>query len=450
MKVSFNTFIYFVMGIFAAVMMAFAWKPSPQKTTQTPPFEPTTTQEVIDAANAFKATLTATQVSTAFLSYSLTDAAKWSNFPVGIYNNRVGIRFSALSATQLAAAKNLIKVASGTGVEGYAEMEGILAADDYLGANGGGSNYTSGNYYIALLGTPALTGTWELYFGGHHLAFANTYKNGAFAGGTPSFRSSEPYTAFVQNGATYEPMAEERTAFAAIYAGLTTAQRTAALLSGSYGDISLGPQKDWQFPTTKLGIKCSELDATQKALVLAAIRTYVADVDTASAAAIMTKYTNEINDTYFGYVGSGGMVTQGDYMRIDGPSVWLEYSTQGGVIIRNYPHPHTVWRDRVSDYGGTGNPTAVKNVDAAVYKMDTAPNPVSNLTTLRFTLPREMSVTIALYDGNGRLVKAIAKGKMLAGANAVTVDLSNLAAGVYTYTLETDNGERAAKQLIKQ
>jgi hypothetical protein len=136
-------------------------------------------------------------------------------------------------------------------------------------------------------------------------------------------------------------------------------------------------------------------------------------------------------------------------MRIDGPSVWLEYSTQGGVIIRNYSHPHTVWRDRVSDYGGTGNPTAVKNVDAAVYKMDTAPNPASNLTTLRFTLPREMSVTIALYDGNGRLVKAIAKGKMLAGANAVTVDLSNLAAGAYTYTLETDNGERAAKQLVK-
>ena len=268
---------------------------------------PSTTQEVIDAANAFKATLSSTQATSCFLDYSLTNAAKWSNFPTGIYGNRVGIKLSALSAAQLTAAKNLLKFASGTGVEGYAEIEGILAADDYLGANGGGADYTAGNYYIALLGTPALTGTWELYFGGHHLAFANTYKNGAFVGGTPSFRSSEPYTSFQQNGGTYEPMAEEKNAFAAIYTGLTAAQRTTATLTGTFRDIILGPQKDWHFPTVKAGLKCSTLDAAQKALVLAGIRTYVADVDAANATAIMTKYTNELNDTYVGFSGSGNI-----------------------------------------------------------------------------------------------------------------------------------------------
>jgi hypothetical protein len=446
----FSTKIQFALaGLIMLSILAFTFRDTPQKTAVMPP-PPQTTQEVIDAANAFKATLSATEAASCFLSYTLADAKKWSNFPINIYANRVGIRMGALSATQLAAAKKLIKVASGSGVEGYNELEAIMAADDYLGANGGGSSYTSGNYYLALLGTPSTTGTWEVYFGGHHLAFANTYKNGNLVGGTPSFRSSEPYTQFTQNGGTWEPMKEERTAFAAIWTGLTAAQKTSATLSGSYNDIALGPQKDWQFPTTKLGLKCSTLDATQKALVLAGIRTYVADIDTASANAIMTKYANELDNTYIGFVGSGNFVTQGDYLRIDGPSVWIEYSTQGGIVIRSYPHPHTVWRDRSSDYGGTGSGVGVKNVDATVYKMESSPNPASNQTTLKFSLPQEMTVKVAIYDLTGRMVKAVSKGKMPSGDNAITVDLNNLAAGVYTYTLETENGERATKSLVKQ
>jgi hypothetical protein len=136
---------------------------------------PLTTQEVIDLAVAFKATLTAAQISTTQFNYSLTDAKKWSNLPDGLFNGRIGIKFSALNATQLAAAKALIRVASGAVVnEGYSELEQMRAADDYLAANGGGSNYGSGQYYLALLGTPSLTGTWELQTGGHHVAFANT------------------------------------------------------------------------------------------------------------------------------------------------------------------------------------------------------------------------------------------------------------------------------------
>ena len=420
------------------------------QTLEVAPPPPSTTQEVIDAANAFKATLTTAQITTAYLDYSFANAVKWSNLPQALSRNRVGIAFSTLSATQLTAAKALVRVASGsTNSEGYAEIEGLLAADDYLGANGGGADYGSGNYYLALLGTPALTGTWELQFGGHHLAVANTYKSGNLVGATPSFRAVEPFASFTSGGATYQPIVQERDAFAAIYTGLTAGQRTSATLSGSFGDLVLTPGKDWQFPTVKSGLVCSSLDAAQKALVLAAIKTYVDDVDTENARTIMTKYTNEINQTYVGFVGTGDMLTRGDYVRIDGPSVWIEYSCQGGIIIRNATHPHSVWRDRTGDYGGTGNPTSLKYVDAATYKMENFPNPVSGLTTLKFTLPQGMSVKIAIYDLTGRLVKAVTKGKMLSGENSITVDLTNLAAGAYTYTLDTENGERAAKRLVK-
>jgi hypothetical protein len=449
MKNLFPKIQFALAGFIALSILAFTFRDEVPKTTLMPP-PPETTQEVIDAANAFKATLTTAQIAACFLDYSLANAAKWSNFPVGIYRNRVGITLGSLSATQLSAAKNLLKAASGNGTEGYAELEGLLAADDNLGAIGGGSDYTAGNYYLALLGTPAATGTWELYFGGHHLAFANTYKAGNLVGGTPSFRGVEPFASFTQNGGTYQPLIQEKDAFAAIFTGLTASQKTSATLSTSFNDIVLGPQKDWQFPTAKVGLKCSNLDATQKALILAGIRTYVADLDTASARAIMTKYTNEIDETYVAFVGTGSMLTQGDYIRIDGPSVWIEYQAQGGIVIRGATHPHSVWRDRTGDYGGSGSGVSVKNVDAAVYKMDSSPNPTTHQTTLKFTLPSDMTVKIALYDGTGRMVKAISKGKMLSGDNALTVDLSNLSSGVYTYTLETESGERAAKRLVKQ
>ena len=136
-------------------------------------------------------------------------------------------------------------------------------------------------------------------------------------------------------------------------------------------------------------------------------------------------------------------------MRIDGPSVWIEYSAQGGIVIRTVTHPHSVWRDRTGDYSGTGNPSSVKSVDATVYKMDNFPNPTSSLTTLTFTLPQEMAVKIAIYDMTGRMVKAVSKGKMPSGENSLTVDLSHLASGVYNYTLENENGERATKRLVK-
>ncbi len=451
MTVHFTKTKLLLMVLCALTIMAFTFKEAPQKAVHVaPPISPSTTQEVIDAANAFKATLSAAQITTAYLDYSFANAVKWSNLPQALSRNRVGIAFSTLSATQLAAAKLLIKAASGsTGTEGYAEIEGLLAADDYLGVNGGGTDYGSGNYYLALLGTPALMGTWELQFGGHHLAFANTYKNGNLVGATPSFRAVEPFASFTSGGSTYQPILQERDAFAAIYTSLTAAQRTSATLSGSFGDLVLTPGKDWQFPTTKSGLVCSGLDATQKALVLAAIKTYVDDIDTQNAATIMTKYTNELNQTYVGFAGTGTMATQGDYVRIDGPSVWIEYSTQGGIIIRNTPHPHSVWRDRTGDYGGTGNPTGVKSVDATVYKMANYPNPTSGLVTLKFTLPQEMTIKIAIYDMTGRMVKAVSKGKMPSGDNNLIVDVSNLAAGVYSYTLENENGERATNRLVK-
>jgi Protein of unknown function (DUF3500)/Secretion system C-terminal sorting domain len=411
---------------------------------------PSTTQEIVQLAVAFKATLNASQLATAQLTYSLANAQKWSNLPV-TFVPRIGIRFGDLSAAQLTAAKALIKAATGTGAnEGYAELEQLWAADEYLGANGGGTTYSAGQYYLAFLGEPSMTGTWELQTGGHHVAVANTYKDGVLVGATPSFRAVEPFAPFASGANTYEPIRQERDALAAMLNGLTVAQQTTAKIATNFTDILLGPGKDWQFPSTKVGLQVSTLDAAQKTLVLNAIKTYVLDIDDVESAAMMTRYTNQLDQTYIAYSGTTAITTQNDYVRIDGPGVWIEYSLQGGIVIRNQNHPHSIWRDRTGDYGGTGNPTSLKNVVATIFSVDNYPNPVIDQTTLRFNLLQDASVKISMTDLTGRSVLTPIQRKFMAGNNVLSLDLNHLAAGVYIYALAIDGTTPVSKKLFKK
>jgi hypothetical protein len=340
---------------FGGQSCSFALSVSATSTSTTDCSTATGLAKVVCLAETFKATLTAAQLATVQLTYTKTDAVKWSNLPQALtQNKRVGINFGALSATQLAAAKALLTAVLAQNVtnEGYDEMEGNLAADDYLAANGGGTTYGAGNYYLAFLGTPSTTGLWELQFGGHHYTFANTYNGGKITGVTPSFRAVEPMAAVTVGSRTYQPVEQERQAFADLLAGLSSTELATAKLSTTYTDILLGPGVDGQFPTTKQGLKVGNLSTAAKTLVLNAIKLYTNDLDSETAATVLTTYTADLDNTYVAYSGTGTMSTQNDYIRLDGPHIWIEYSTQGGIVIRNTPHPHSVWRDRTGDYGG--------------------------------------------------------------------------------------------------
>lgn len=406
------------------------------------------TQEIVDLANAFKATLSASQITTMQLSYTLTNARTWSNLPSSM-SSRLGIKMGTLNATQLAAAKALVQAMTGTPIgEGYNEVQGLWAADDYLSANGGGSNYGAGNFYIAFFGTPSMTGTFEIQMTGHHRTVSNTYINGNLVGATPSFVATEPYASFTSGGNTYQPMLEEKTALVNMLAGLTSTQLATAHLATTYSDIILGPQDDWIFPTTKVGLQANSLSSTQKQLILNAIGTYVNDVDDSSAAAFMAQYTAEIDDTFIAYAGTATLNNQNDYIRIDGPGVWIEYSTQNGIIL-SPKHPHSIWRDHRKDYGGTGAPLSTQNF-SMVSRISNFPNPVVENTTFTFNLTQNAAVKINIYDLNGRLISTPYKNSLEPGNNSITVDLSDLSSGTYLYAIETNGIKSSSSKLIKK
>jgi len=310
----------------------------------------TTVAKVVCAVEAFKATLSATQLATVQLTLTKANAIKWSNLPGGV-SIRNGLEFSTLSAAQLTAAKAVIAAASGTTAnDGYDEFSQINAADDVLGTKAG-AGYSSGKYIIAFLGTPSATETWMLQFGGHHYAQNITYNAGAVASATPSHQGIEPKT-WTAGTTTYAPMAVEHDAMAVMLASLTTAQLASAKLSTTFSDVSLGPKKDGQFPTTKLGVAVSTLSDAQKLLVLAAIKPWTNDVDDATGTANLKLYENELAGTYISYSGNAALTSNADYARIDGPSVWIEFVCQSGVVYQNEIHYHSVYRDHTRDYNG--------------------------------------------------------------------------------------------------
>ena len=82
---------------------------------------------------------------------------------------------------------------------------------------------------------------------------------------------------------------------------LTTEQRTSAeITSGTFDDLLMGPGKDiGVFPASE-GLLVSDLDATQKQAVMAAIQAYAGDLSTDAATKLTAKYESELDRTRTG------------------------------------------------------------------------------------------------------------------------------------------------------
>jgi len=308
------------------------------------------------AAVAFYDTLTSSQQGSVLLPWHLDVARKWSNLPAPMVA-RNGVALGSLNTAQQAAATALIKTALGD--TGSSLQAGIQAADDYLAANSGGTTYGSGHYYVALLGTPSLSSFWMLQVSGHHLTW-NVAFNGSYDAPTPMFLGAEPKSAFTVDGVAYDPMLSQRSAVAALRAALVT--YPTAQLGGAYPDLLFGANGagniDGSCPrafdtVTAHGVLYSRLSATDQALAQAAIRAWVNTQAMDRANTLLGAYLSSeaLAQTYVAYAGSGSVDVVGNYLRIEGPRLWLEWSVQRGVVDGSDVQYHAIWRDKFADYG---------------------------------------------------------------------------------------------------
>jgi hypothetical protein len=316
------------------------------------------TAAVVDAANALFDKLTAAQKTTIQLAATLANAQQWSNLPT-TFVRRNGVALIDMSADAQTAAVALVATAAGNnGSNFFAEMR---AADEYLVTNGGASatDYGGGRYFVSYIGTPSTSAKWMLQIAGHHLAYNFSY-NAKCTSATPLFDGVEPTT--WTDSIMHAPLEEQRASSVALLTSVSS--KTESKLTGTFSDLLMGPpagQGDTKYPaslpyptgTTGRGVLVGSLGPDQKTLVKTAIEAWVKNTADPIATSLLAQYESDdaLSQTYVGYAGNADLTTQGSYLRIDGPRVWIELTVQGGIIYRGKVHYHTIWRDKAADYG---------------------------------------------------------------------------------------------------
>ena len=76
------------------------------------------------------------------------------------------------------------------------------------------------------------------------------------------------------------------------------------------------------------------------------------------------------------------------------------------------------------------------------------PNPANDQTSIKFSLPKSMNVTLTLYDNLGNEIQSLVSGYQQAGDHLIVTSVVNLLPGIYFYTLRSDTFVITKKMII--
>jgi hypothetical protein len=206
------------------------------------------------------------------------------------------------------------------------------------------------------MGTPSATGPWGWQLEGHHL-IVNYFVLGDQVVMTPTFIGSEPVSADSGRYAgTVVLQAEERKGLA-LMQSLSDAQRTAATIaSEKTRNNALAQAYKDNLVLDYAGIAATELDPTQRSLLIELIAEYVGNLRDDHARIRMAEVLEHLDHTYFAWAG-GASDDAVFYYRIQSPVILIEFDHQTPVALEgprvpSRRHVHTVVRTpNGNDYG---------------------------------------------------------------------------------------------------
>lgn len=159
---------------------------------------------------------------------------------------------------------------------------------------------------------------------------------------------------------------------------------------------------------------------------------------------VMEQYPNlprRIEADYVDGVASVHMVFMND--KTPGAAIFI-----GQVAGQNSLDNTTEWLYYRYDFD---IPTDVNDPSVVVDKFELAqnyPNPFNPSTTINFSLAKSSDVSLKVYDMLGKEVATIVNGSMNQGSHQVTFDASDLASGLYVYTIRTADFVSSKKMML--
>jgi hypothetical protein len=95
--------------------------------------------------------------------------------------------------------------------------------------------------------------------------------------------------------------------------------------------------------------------------------------------------------------------------------------------------------------------TPLQGAEFTTLTASLAPNPVSDIATIRFILPTAQGLTVEICDMLGRqLAPPMVFDALSSGMNALPIDVSSIPRGVYAVRLRTALGLRATTMFVKE
>jgi hypothetical protein len=295
--------------------------------------------QMAGATNALLAALSADQKAVAVFPFANAERTNWHFVP----RARRGLSIKAMTPEQRLLTHALLAKALSQG--GYTKAVGIMSLEPVLAALENNPRMRDPeNYFLTVFGTPGQE-PWAWRFEGHHLALNFTFAAGATPVATPLFFGANP--AEIRDGprAGVRALAAEEDLARALVKSLDADHRKTAVI------MERAPSEIFNIPgrrdTKPMGIAWSDLDASQREMLLGVIREYVGRTRSDVADDDMHRLEQAgLEKIHFAWAGS---LERGEphYYRVQGGNFVLEYdNTQNGAN-----HVHSLWRDFDHDFG---------------------------------------------------------------------------------------------------
>ena len=297
---------------------------------------------MLQAANAFLASLEPAQRSRALFEFEDAERLNWHFVP----RARRGLSLREMSAEQRGRARGILQ--AGLSQRGYLTASTIIELELVLREMGENPSVRDPElYYFSIFGTPSRSAPWGFRAEGHHLSLNFTLVRDTLIATTPAFFGANP--AEVRRGTRrgLRALADEEDIGRELVLSLDEGQRAAALISAAApSDIVTGNAARVD-PLSPIGIRVSGLRPEQTAILARLLEVYLGRMAEPLAARrrAALERTN-FREVAFAWAGSTRR-GEAHYYRIQGPSFLIEYdNTQNGAN-----HIHTVWRDFDGDFG---------------------------------------------------------------------------------------------------